>query len=80
MKRLISACAVLVVAAGPALAQDGPACFAKAISKDGKDLVGAAKASSVKKCCDASAIGKDGKKLSGAAKASFVKKCETGAT
>lgn len=66
-----------VLACGPALAQDA-SCAAKAVSKDGKPLAGAAKASFVKKCCTASAIGKDGKPLHGAAKTSFVKKCESG--
>jgi hypothetical protein len=59
-------------------AQEGPACAAKAVGKDGKALPGAAKASSIKKCCEAAAIGKDGKKLAGAAKTSFMKKCEAG--
>jgi hypothetical protein len=59
-------------------AQEGPACAAKAVGKDGKALAGAAKASSIKKCCEAAAIGKDGKKLAGAAKTSFMKKCEAG--
>jgi hypothetical protein len=74
-------CLVLVLtlfAAGPAVAQEGAACAAKAVGKDGTALAGAAKASSMKKCCDASAVGKDGKKLAGAAKASFMKKCEAG--
>ena len=43
--------------------------------KDGKQLAGAAKTSSMKKCCEASAMSADGKKLSGAAKNSSVKKC-----
>ena len=64
----------------------GSSCEAKAVSKDGKPLFGAAKASSIKKCqadmvktaqaaCEDKAIDKNGKKLGGAAKASFVKKC-----
>ena len=65
-------------AAGPAAAQEGAACAAKAVSKDGKALAGAAKASSMKKCCEAAAVSKDGKKLAGAAKTSFMKKCEAG--
>jgi hypothetical protein len=64
-------------------------CEAKAVSKDGKPLVGAAKAASIKKCekesataapaaasCEAKAVSKAGKPLTGAAKAAFVKKCE----
>ena len=66
----------------PASAQTMAACEAKAVSKDGKPLSGAAKTSSVNKCmrtyCEASAIDKNGKKLSGAAKTSFLKKCEAG--
>lgn len=59
-------------------------CAAKALSKDGKPLSGAAKASSIKKCeadtvtasgCAAKAIDKNGKALGGAAKNSFMKKC-----
>ncbi len=66
-------------------------CAAKAVSKDGKALAGAAKASFMKKCeadakaavasaCVSKAIDKKGKALAGAAKASFMKKCETDAT
>ena len=66
----------------PANAQDMAACQAKAVSKDGKPLSGAAKTSSIKKCmkdsCEAQAIDKNGKKLAGAAKTSFLKKCEGG--
>ena len=63
-------------------------CEAKAVSKDGKPLVGAAKASSIKKCeaaatpapsCADKAIDKNGKPLAGAAKNSFIKKCEASA-
>lgn len=59
-------------------------CAAKAVSKDGKPLSGAAKASSIKKCesetvtasgCAAKAVDKNGKALGGAAKSSFMKKC-----
>jgi hypothetical protein len=78
MKRLCVVGLLSLLAASPVLAQDGAACAAKAVSKDGKALTGAAKTSSMKKCCDASAVGKDGKKLAGAAKASFMKKCEAG--
>lgn len=66
----------------PASAQTMQACEAKAVSKDGKPLAGAAKTSSVKKCmrdtCEAQAVDKNGKKLAGAAKTSFLKKCEGG--
>jgi hypothetical protein len=62
-------------------------CEAKAVSKDGKPLAGAAKAASIKKCenesaamaaptCEAKAVSKDGKPLAGAAKAASIKKCE----
>jgi len=55
-------------------------CETRAISKEGKPLSGAAKASFIKKCekeaaCEAKAISKDGKPLSGAAKTSSIKKC-----
>ena len=78
MKRLCLVVFLFLFAAGPVIAQEGAACAAKAVSKDGKALAGAAKASSMKKCCAASAIGKNGKKLAGAAKMSFMKKCEAG--
>ncbi len=61
------------------------ACQAKAVSKDGKLLAGAAKNAFMKKClgetkvasCEERAVSKDGKKLAGAAKNSFIKKCES---
>ena len=69
-----------------AFAQAPASCEAKAVSKEGKPLVGAAKASSIKKCqtdiktsCETAAVSESGKKLSGAAKNSFVKKCEADA-
>lgn len=64
-------------------------CAAKAVSKEGKPLAGAAKSSFIKKCeadskgapaasgCAEKAVGKNGKPLAGAAKTSFMKKCET---
>ncbi len=65
-----------------AFAQPPASCEAKAVSKDGKPLAGAAKAASLKKCegdiksaCEAKAVSESGKKLAGAAKTSFVKKC-----
>lgn len=78
MKHLCVAALLSLFAASPALAQEGAACAAKAVGKDGKALAGAAKASSMKKCCETSAVGKDGNKLAGAAKTSFMKKCEAG--
>ena len=71
----------------PAYAQSTEAaCQAKAESKEGKPLAGAAKNSFMKKClaenkasCEERAVGKDGKKLAGAAKNSFMKKCEASA-
>ena len=65
---------------------DQAACEAKAVSKEGKPLYGAAKDASIKKCmggaqandCEAKAISKDGKPLYGAAKAASIKKCEGG--
>ena len=78
MKRLFTAALLTLFAASPALSQEGAACLAKAVAKDGKALAGAAKTSSMKKCCEAGAVSKEGKKLAGAAKASFMKKCEAG--
>ena len=67
-------------------AQGLAGCEAKALSKDGKPLAGAAKTAFVKKCqadikaaCEAKAVSESGKKLSGAAKNSFMKKCEADA-
>ena len=66
-------------------------CEAKAVSKAGKPLAGAAKTSFIKKCeadsggaaapsgCADKAVGKNGKPLAGAAKTSFIKKCEADA-
>ncbi len=59
-------------------------CEAKAVSKDGKPLHGAAKSAFMAKCnkdhqgknCEDKAVDKNGKKLAGAAKASFMKKCQ----
>ena len=66
----------------PASAQTSAACEARAISKTGKPLSGAAKTASVNKCmrsyCEAHAVSSTGKKLSGAARTSFLKKCEAG--
>jgi len=81
MKRLFLAAVLTIFAFGSAMAQD--TCESKAVGKDGKALVGAAKTSFMKKCkkdaCEAKAVGGDGKKLAGAAKTSFMKKCQAGA-
>ncbi len=82
MQKLIVAAVFSLFAASAMAADSG--CEAKAVSKDGKPLAGAAKSAFMKKCekeaaasakpsCEAQA--KD-KKLAGAAKNSFVKKCE----
>ncbi|MFT3848513.1 MAG: hypothetical protein QM739_07470 [Propionivibrio sp.] len=85
MKTFLALAVTLFVAlsAASALAQTSPSCEAKAVSKDGKSLAGAAKSSSIKKCqadikaaCETKAVSESGKKLSGAAKTSFMKKCE----
>jgi hypothetical protein len=82
MKRLLLALALFSFAPGAAMAQDAT-CESKAVSKEGKPLVGAAKTSFLKKCktetCEAKAVGSDGRKLAGAARTSFLKKCEAGA-
>ena len=87
MKKLIIALSVALSFALPTYAfADQAACEAKAVSKDGKPLYGAAKDASIKKCmggaqangCEAKAISKDGKPLYGAAKAASIKKCEGG--
>ena len=86
MKKIIIALSIALSFAIPTYAfADQAACEAKAISKDGKPLYGAAKDASIKKCmggaksdagCEARALSKDGKPLHGAAKDAFVKKCE----
>nr|WP_314625222.1 hypothetical protein [uncultured Noviherbaspirillum sp.] len=99
MKQLVAALGATLLTASLAYAQaTAPAtpatpatpaaanCEAQAVSKAGKPLSGAAKASFMKKCeggasaaasCEAKAVSKEGKPLAGAAKASFMKKCET---
>jgi hypothetical protein len=72
MIRIVVALLLSLFVAGPGYAQS---CATKAMGKDGKALVGAAKASFLKKCCEDSAVGKDGKALAGAAKKSYVDKC-----
>lgn len=66
-------------------------CSAKAVSKAGKPLAGAAKNAFMKKCeadsggvavpsgCADKAVSKTGKPLAGAAKNAFMKKCEADA-
>jgi len=85
MKRMAIAALVAAFAVGTALAQapapapSGESCEAKAVSKDGKPLSGAAKKSAMAKCkkdaCEPKAVGSDVKALKGAAKNSFMKKC-----
>jgi hypothetical protein len=84
MKKLLVVFA-LVLASPFALAN--PDCEAKALSKEGKPLHGAAKNAFMKKCtgdvpapaaqsaCESKAVGKDGQPLHGAAKGAFMKKC-----
>ena len=85
------AASVLFAQSAFAAAPAASDCAAKAVSKDGKPLYGAAKNSSIKKCeadakaatpalgCADKAIDKNGKPLAGAAKNSFMKKCEADA-
>lgn len=73
MKQIIFAIIVSAFAVGTASAQS---CTTRSVSKDGKPLAGAAKASFVKRCCEEAAVSKDGKPLRGAAKKSFVAKCQ----
>jgi hypothetical protein len=87
MKKILIATLVSFFVANAAFAD--ASCEAKAVSKDGKPLAGAAKAASIKKCekeaaaaapasssCESKAVGKNGKPLAGAAKSAFIKKCE----
>jgi hypothetical protein len=89
MRNLIVCAIASLFVANLAFAADA-SCEAKAVSKDGKPLAGAAKAASIKKCesenaaaaassCEAKAVSKDGKPLAGAAKAASIKKCEADA-
>jgi hypothetical protein len=89
MFKISALLASLLFVSGAAFAQAADSCEAKALSKDGKPLAGAAKAASVKKCegdakaaapaCADKAMSKDGKPLAGAAKNAFIKKCEADA-
>jgi hypothetical protein len=78
MKSLIYALLAMAFALGSAVAQE--TCASKAVSKNGKPLVGAAKSSFMTKCkreaCTPKAVGSDGKPLKGAAKRSFMAKCQ----
>jgi hypothetical protein len=77
----------VATAATPAASE----CSAKAVSKAGKPLAGAAKNAFMKKCeadsggaaapsgCADKATSKAGKPLAGAAKTAFLKKCEADA-
>ena len=89
MRNLIVAAITSLFIVNLAFAADS-GCEAKAVSKDGKPLAGAAKAASIKKCeseaaaasapsCADKAVSKDGKPLAGAAKAASIKKCEADA-
>ena len=68
----------MAFAIGSAAGQE--TCASKAIGKNGKPLVGAAKNSFMIKCkreaCTPKAIGSDGKRLKGAARRSFLAKCQ----
>jgi hypothetical protein len=85
MKKLIIAFGLVLSLTTPAFAFSPAECEAKAVSKDGKPIYGAAKEASIKKClgdakpndCEAKAVSKDGKPLYGAAKAASIKKCES---
>jgi hypothetical protein len=78
MKRLFLAAILSAFAITAAGAQE--TCESKAVDKNGKPLVGAAKTSFLKKCkhdaCEPKAVDSNGKPLKGAAKNSFLAKCE----
>lgn len=89
MKKIIIAALASFFVASFAFA-DASSCESKAVGKNGKPLVGAAKSAFMKKCekdagaaaapsCEGKAVGKNGKPLAGAAKAAFMKKCEADA-
>ena len=75
MHRIAIGLLLSTILAGPSYAQS---CTTQTMSKDGKQLAGAAKKSFIKRCCEDAAVSKDGKPLSGAAKTSYVKKCIAG--
>ena len=78
MKRVLLAALLLSLNFASASAQG--ACESRAMSREGKPLAGAAKASFLKKCkrdtCQTKAVGRDGRPLVGAAKKSFMQKCQ----
>lgn len=86
MKRLFVAALMMLFSTTTVFAADA-SCEAKAVSKAGKPLTGAAKTAFIKKCekgasakpassCESKALSKSGKPLAGAAKKAFIKKCE----
>jgi hypothetical protein len=77
----------LVASLAAMSAASADTCVTKAVDKNGKPLVGAAKTSFMDKCkkdartdCEAKAVDKNGKPLAGAAKTSSTKKCVDDAT
>ncbi len=83
VKKLMCAFAMGLLACVVQAEPAAEACEARAIDKNGKALVGAAKTSFLKKCnaegaetCAAQAVSKDGKPLFGAAKDASIKKCQ----
>jgi hypothetical protein len=91
MRNLIVAAVTSLFIVNLAFAADS-GCEAKAVSKNGKPLAGAAKAAFMKKCekeaapaaapapsCEEKAVSKAGKPLAGAAKVASIKKCEADA-
>ena len=78
MKVLIYAALAIAFAIGSAAGQE--TCESKAVGKNGKPLVGAAKNSFMTKCkreaCTPKAVGSNGKALKGAARRSFMAKCQ----
>lgn len=78
MKQMLIAALVLSLSFASAFAQE--TCESKAMSREGRPLVGAAKASFLKKCkqdaCQVKAVDRNGRPLAGAAKKSFMQKCE----
>ena len=73
LRVLATAILVSLLPISSAIAQSS--CAAKAVSKDGKPLHGAARTSFMRKCCEASAVGSNGQRLAGAANASHMTKC-----
>ena len=80
MTRLILVALITSCLIGTAMAQS---CESKAVSAQGKPLLGAAKASFVRKCkqdaYEGKAVSAEGKPLHGAAKNSFMAKCKKAA-